>query len=338
MKQQIEKELSVIIATRNRAGILGDTLEVLSNQLTDRDEVIVVDNGSTDETAEAVDAFQQRIAGLKYLFEAQPGKSSARNKGIAEARGRWVAFLDDDAIPLPGWRQSAVSAFEELPEHWGALQGQIIPKVEGGKPPWMSDNDFSSLSSRVMKGDEPLKLTKEPWLVTANVLCKKEVLDEVGGFNRLFDQCGYGEDVELAIQIRRCGYDLFYYPNLKVHHVLPPSRFTLQSLVQRRYNGAVGECLVYYIIKEGFERVLFVGTQLVKRPVFLLAVYLGLLIGKLRGREQDIAYLRTRIARSLGYLKGVALLLKAGWPEPRPTSGAADKNRHRVVPDAKQRV
>ena len=287
------------------------TLEALLDQLTERDEVIVVDNGSTDETSEVVKAFHRRTSGLKYLFEAVPGKSSARNGGIARAQGKYIAFLDDDAIPLAGWRQSAVRAFTELPERCGAIQGQIIPKVEGGKPPWMSDRDFNSLSSRVMKGDEPLRLAKQPWLVTANVLCKKEVLDEVGGFNRLLDQCGYGEDIELAIRISKCGYALFYHPALKVHHVLPASRFTLESLVRRRYYGAFGECLVQYITKTGFQRLLFVGEQLVKRPVFLLAAYLGLFFGKMSGRGQDGVFVRTRIARSLGYLQAVALLLKA---------------------------
>lgn len=313
-----KKELSVVICTKNRSGVLAETLGALLNQLTDRDEVIVVDNGSTDDTHETVQGFQQGRIDVRYLSATTPGKSFARNKGIAHARGTYIGFLDDDANPLPGWRQSAAQAFTELPAHWGALQGQIIPKVDGEKPSWMSDRDFHTLTSRLMKGDKPFRLDKNPGLFTANVLCKKKALDAVGGFNRLFDRWGNGrtcgEDIELGIQIERSGYTVHYYPALKVHHVLPASRFTLDSLIQRRYYGAFGEYLVYYITKTGWRRLLFISEQMAKRPIFLLASYLGLGVGKMLGREQDVVFLRTRIARSLGYLQAATSLLRAKNP------------------------
>ena len=311
------KDLSVVICTKDRAPVLAATLQALLRQLTDRDEVIIVDNGSTDDTSRVVRNVQPRHAEVKYLYEARPGKSSARNRGIERAKGRYIAFLDDDAMPLAGWRKCAVRAFEDLPDRCGALTGQIIPKVENGKPAWMSDRDFNSLSSRVMRGDQPLRLTGRPWLVTANVLCKRDVLEEVGGFNRLFDQCGYGEDIELAVQISKRGYHLYYYPALKVHHVLPASRFTVESLVQRRFYGAFGECLVYYSTEPDGKRRLFVGKQFVKRPVFLLAGYLGLICGRVLGRKRDVVFLQTRIARSLGYLQAAVSLIKPGGRDPR---------------------
>src|SRR3970040_2004091 len=97
--------ISVVIATHNRASLLGATLEALCGQQYESgDEVIVVDNRSTDATPDVID----RAAGtfsvpFKHLQESEPGKSPALNAGIAAASGEVLALTDDDVVVAPDW-------------------------------------------------------------------------------------------------------------------------------------------------------------------------------------------------------------------------------------------
>jgi glycosyltransferase involved in cell wall biosynthesis len=89
-------KVSVVIPTYNRAAKVGDTIEsVLTQTVTDL-EIIVVDDGSSDDTGKVLgEGFGDRI---RYYAQANQGVSAARNNGIAEARGEWIAFLDSDDI------------------------------------------------------------------------------------------------------------------------------------------------------------------------------------------------------------------------------------------------
>ncbi|MGD8380729.1 MAG: glycosyltransferase, partial [Syntrophobacterales bacterium] len=92
-------KISVIVCTYNRAELLGGTLRTLCHQTLDTSEyeVIVVDNNSTDNTREVVDEFCRRSSNVRYCFEPQQGLSHARNQGLQEAKGKYVAYIDDDA-------------------------------------------------------------------------------------------------------------------------------------------------------------------------------------------------------------------------------------------------
>src|SRR5215472_6934103 len=96
-------QLSVVIATRNRANSLRALLEGLTRQSIpcSRFEVLVVDNDSSDTTAEVAAEFSTRFQHLRYSKRARLGAASARNQGIAQARGSRIVFLDDDIIPDP---------------------------------------------------------------------------------------------------------------------------------------------------------------------------------------------------------------------------------------------
>src|SRR5438105_3335543 len=99
-------DISVVISTYNRCGWLSGALESVLAQETGgaRYEVIVVDNNSTDQTREVVEAFMARgQANLRYVFEGQQGLSYARNAGIAAARAPLIAFTDDDVRAARDW-------------------------------------------------------------------------------------------------------------------------------------------------------------------------------------------------------------------------------------------
>lgn len=115
--------ISVVIATRNRAESLKDTLTSLTRQSREPDEVIVVDNGSTDHTKEVVLSFSDRL-NIKYVYEAVKGVPHARNAGTQNARGDIVAFIDDDCVADESWLKQIETPFIRDPSI-GVVGGEI---------------------------------------------------------------------------------------------------------------------------------------------------------------------------------------------------------------------
>src|ERR1051326_5590358 len=126
---------SVVIATRNREALLGDTLAALSAQQWPRErfEILVADNGSHDNTKDRLWAGAPRIV---YRLVTTPGKSHAVNALLKEVSGDFIALTDDDVCPDPNWLQAFATAFEETGADYAA--GRILPQWESDPPPWLS--------------------------------------------------------------------------------------------------------------------------------------------------------------------------------------------------------
>ena len=119
--------LSIVIPTKNRARLLEQVLESIERQPADPDvyEVLVIDNGSTDETKDVAKAFQGKIKNFRYFYDARPGLHVGRNKGLLKSRGELVGYLDDDVILFPNWINAVIDAFED--EKIVRLGGSVIP-------------------------------------------------------------------------------------------------------------------------------------------------------------------------------------------------------------------
>ncbi len=115
--------ISVVIATRNRAESLKDTLASLTGQSRQADEVIVVDNGSSDHTREVVTSFRD-MSNISYVYEAVKGIPHARNTGIQEAKGDIVVFIDDDCVAEEDWLKNLEIPFIRDP-NIGVVGGEI---------------------------------------------------------------------------------------------------------------------------------------------------------------------------------------------------------------------
>ena len=121
----MEKSLSisVVIVTLNRVESLRDTLLSLVRQERQPDEVIVVDNGSTDNTKEVVLDFRDKL-NIKYVYEEQRGIPHARNTGIRNATKDIIAFVDDDCVADRSWLKYLEIPFIKDP-HIGAVGGEV---------------------------------------------------------------------------------------------------------------------------------------------------------------------------------------------------------------------
>jgi glycosyltransferase involved in cell wall biosynthesis len=117
--------LSVVIPTRNRAQLLCEAIESALSQRHGQVEVIVVDDGSTDNTADVVaERFGSRIQFLRH--EERRGAGASRNAGIRVARGHLVAFLDDDDLWLPGKLDAEISVLEQFPEAKAVVSDTLL--------------------------------------------------------------------------------------------------------------------------------------------------------------------------------------------------------------------
>ena len=134
-----QMQFSVVIPTFNRAGDLQKTLASMAKiNRPGTWEVIVVDNNSSDTTAQVVsDAGPNFPVELRYLFEPQAGRSAARNTGIKAAQGSIVATTDDDVRFELDWLQQAAAALER--HQCDFVGGKVLPIWGGPKPPWLSD-------------------------------------------------------------------------------------------------------------------------------------------------------------------------------------------------------
>jgi len=106
--------VTVIVPTFNRCSLLKRALESILQQTVGKYEIIVVDDGSTDQTAEMMRMCYPQI---KYLYQSNQGVSSARNKGIALANGNWLAFLDSDDTWLPHKLESQIKLLQSMPDY-----------------------------------------------------------------------------------------------------------------------------------------------------------------------------------------------------------------------------
>jgi len=126
--------ISVVIVTRNRARYLEGCLKALRQLSRKPEEIIVIDNGSSDETASVIEEFAGKNP-VRYIYEEQEGISRARNTGVKAATGEIVAFVDDDAMADPDWLSGIEAAFLENPEV-GIVGGAIHTLVEEDRHDW----------------------------------------------------------------------------------------------------------------------------------------------------------------------------------------------------------
>ena len=203
-----EPAVTVVIVTRNRASRLAAALRALRAQTLPRSafEVVVVDDGSTDATPKVLSAeAAEDVLDLRPVRRSEAGGAAlARNDGWQAARGRLVAFTDDDCTPLPGWLEAGLSAWDENPERF--VQGMTTPAPDemDAMGPFSYSYDL-----RWLAHEAP----------TCNIFYPGALLERLGGFD-VDAFIGWGEDTDLAWRARALGAEPVYEEQAHVHHAV----------------------------------------------------------------------------------------------------------------------
>jgi glucosyl-dolichyl phosphate glucuronosyltransferase len=247
--------ISAIICTRDRSAYLARCLDALTRQTLSPKhyEVIIVDNGSSDDTRGSAASFCQRHFNFRYVREDRAGLAIARNTGIAISSADIVAFTDDDAEPEPSWLQRILGRFAEHPGDAGIVGGDVIPVFEAERPTWLTDDLLRPLSAGLKWSTEPRFLRTGEWLVEVNAAYKKKVLVQIGGFPEHLGRVG-----ELLLSgeggvdrlVRRAGFRLFYDPAILVRHNIPAARLTRTWFRRRSFWQGVSLNLLHRYVEE----------------------------------------------------------------------------------------
>ena len=247
--------LSVVVATRDRAPALRRCLDALAAQefRASNAELLVVDNASTDATRQALaEELARRRLPLKVVAEAQPGLSRARNSGIQQASGRFIIFLDDDALPAPGW----LAAYERLfRQRRPVVQGRIRVQLEGARPEYLADDLLAYLTHLDQEGPEG---RYEGNLLGANFGAMRDVYERVGPFRCDLGAgaSGFGEDTEFGQRVTAAGIPVTYCPDALALHRIPPERATRRALLRRCYLSGQSQPLFRKYPDESLPRTL----------------------------------------------------------------------------------
>ncbi len=232
------QSITVILPTYNRSAILRKVLQgfVCQTKPQALAEILVVDDGSTDDTRSVV-ADHQSILPIRYLYQPNRGPASARNWGIREATTALVLFIDDDIIPSPELLEQHMYVHAHNPEPQVAVQGYVTWSKEVKVTPfmrWYGEKGPLFAFGHIRNGEE----VDFRYFYTCNASLKTALLRTHGGFHESFKVAAF-EDTELAYRLLRCaGMRLLYNRKAVAYHY---QHFTFGQAAQRALRVAAGQ-------------------------------------------------------------------------------------------------
>jgi glycosyltransferase involved in cell wall biosynthesis len=244
-------KLSVIIPTRNRFNLLDKVLNSIKNQNFDQDdfEVLVIDNGSTDNTKPVIESYNKSIRNLLYFYDDRPGLHIGRHIGLKEAKAEILVYADDDIEAFPTWLEGIWESFQD--EQVVLVGGKNFPRWEEDPPywiyeMWMSTTEYGhelGYLSILDFGDNIMEI--DPYYVWGcNFSIRKDILLAAGGFHpdafpqELIKYRGDGES-HISKFIKENRYKAVYNPKASVYHFIAKSRMTHDYFCKRAFNQGI---------------------------------------------------------------------------------------------------
>jgi glycosyltransferase involved in cell wall biosynthesis len=236
MTENINVQLSVVVCTHNRAGLMAEALEGLCGQAAPSGslEIIVVDNNSTDSTPRVTADYAGRYPWVRYCLEPRLGLSWARNTGYQAARGEYVAYIDDDCQVPPGWASAALKIIAE--HRPGVFGGPYFAAYKSSRPRWYKDEYGSNTL-----GDQARPLEPDEYVNGGNMVFLRTILVSTGGFEtdlgQVAGRIGFGEETALIRMVRaKMPEQLIYYsPTLFVYHLVRPEKMSVAWRIRETY-------------------------------------------------------------------------------------------------------
>lgn len=234
--------ITVLIATYNRSEILRNTLSSFLNlELRGLEvEFVIIDNNSSDDTAEAVEYFSNKLP-LVYLFESRPGKNCALNKALNEIELKeLVVFTDDDVKPNPDWLGKIIDVSYRWPEIC-VFGGQIYPIWACNPPEWIEKLPEKLLSFAYAvhnHGDNEIYYENgypfgPNYWVRSSIFRKGLRFDESIGPIPDNKKRIMGSELSLLMYLKRIGYSILYSPGVIVGHHISPYQCTEKYILKR---------------------------------------------------------------------------------------------------------
>lgn len=240
----------MIVCTYKRPRLLEKALDSLANQTLEKSlfEIVVVDNAETNDSAPIVDRWRERYPDHRIcrISELRPGLAYARNTGWERARGRYVAYMDDDAVADKNWLKAGLDCFRKLKPTPDCVGGPIYPAYDSPKPDW-----FKDLYEIRTWGKEARWLSQGEVFSGSNMIIKRTIVEQYGGFDVRAGMKGanieVGEETSLFRRIREGSGGLagfFYSPEMKMFHAVPGYKMTISYQLKRAYASGRAEYLI----------------------------------------------------------------------------------------------
>jgi glycosyltransferase involved in cell wall biosynthesis len=258
------RSASIIIPTFNGASRIGNCLDSLMKQTAGQNvEILVVDDGSTDNTANVV----RGHSSVRVIIQANAGPASARNRGALEAQGKILLFTDDDCVPMPDWLEAMLEPFKD-------------PEVVGAKGVYRTHQ--RSLAARFVQIEYEDKyrlmagLPSIDFIDTYSAGFRRDRFLEMTGYDTSFP-VACAEDIELSYRMSARGWKMKFVPAAIVYHTHPD---TFSRYLKKKYKFAFWRMLA--VRKNPGKGVKDSHTpqtmkvQLVFAPALLLAVIFDL--------------------------------------------------------------
>jgi glycosyltransferase involved in cell wall biosynthesis len=224
--------ISIIICTYNRDKYIYNVLQSLAQNefSTDLYEIVLINNNCTDQTEEKCNLFQQNYPHVtfRYFIETEQGLSHARNRGIKEAKGDILVYVDDDALVNKEYLSAYYELFQNEKDVFAA-GGPIIPKYETEPPKWMSFFTKELLTGYLEQGNKIGKF-KRKYPGGGNAAYRKEVFEKTGLFNVELGRKGGNlvgaEEKDIFDKMATKGMRILYHPKAILYHIIPERKLT----------------------------------------------------------------------------------------------------------------
>ncbi len=241
-------KLSLLIATYNRADRLIETLESVVAQDAPAElwECVVVNNNSTDCTAERFAAFAAAHPqyNLRMVEEHNQGLSYARNRGIRESTGEYMAIIDDDERIVPEFISAYISLFDTVPEAV-AGGGPIVPVYPAGRPAWMSCFTERPIANTMYLGDRVREFPEGHIPGGGNMAIRRSAVKRYGVFDISLGRVGTsltgGEESDLFERLRLAEAKYYYTPKAVMYHIIPAEKLSRGYFSRLSYNIGVSQ-------------------------------------------------------------------------------------------------